>query len=173
MGSLTAQDLIPAEELRVLSLWAAPVRSLLEAEFEPVDPPYSLEGEWELFVDVAGEVTPPIGFDFRPDHTLVSVGPPAEDGGAYFVGIGYWLSFPDGSFAFGINHPGLTDGQGASPGAIFALHRGRIEGDTLASRAVAVIDEGTARPYLGPIPVRTRGTRTTPAPQQRGPQCTT
>ena len=161
-GRLNAADLIPPEELRVLSLWAAPACALLEEEFEQVATARSLEGEWELLVNVNGDVTPPISFGFRPDHTLVTVGPPAEDGGAYFVGLGYWLSFPDGSFIFGVNHPGLEDGQGASPGAIFALHRGRVDGDALASRAFAVIDEGTARPYLGPIPVRTTGTRIPP-----------
>ena len=161
-GSLSAADLIPPEDLRVLSLWAAPVRALLADELPPVPGPSSLEGLWELLVNVAGDQTPPISFEFRPDHTLITVGPPAEDGGSYFVGVGYWLSFPDGSFVFGVNHPGLEDGQGASPGAIFALHRGRVDGDALASRAFAVIDEGTARPYLGPIPVRTTGKRTLP-----------
>lgn len=172
-GRLNAADLIPPEQLRVLSLWAAPVQALLADQFPPVPAPRSLEGGWELFVNVAGDLTPPIDFRFRPDHTLVTVGPPTEDGGAYFVGVGYWLSFPDGSFVFGVNHPGLDDGQGSSPGAIFALHRGRIDGDTLASRAFAVIDEGTARPYLGPIPVNTTGTRILPPPQQEGPECTT
>jgi hypothetical protein len=163
-GRLNAADLIPPGDLRTLSLWAAPACALLEDEFEQVAAVRSLQGEWTLLVDVNGDVTPPISFDFRSDHTLVTIGPPAEDGAAYFVGLGYWLSFPDGSFIFGVNHPGLEDGQGASPGAIFALHRGRVDGDVLTSRAFAVVDEGTTRPFLGPIPVRTTGTRVLPQP---------
>lgn len=165
--NVTLRGLVHSTDLRTLALWAAPAALRLEADLGPVPAERSLEGTWDVYVKIVGGVDEADNlvahFDFRPDHTVRADGPPAEDGDPHFIGIGYWLSFPDGTFVFQVNHPGLPDGQGGSSGGICACHRGRIDGASFATRAFAVVDQGAGQPFLGPIQVAANGTRRTGA----------
>jgi hypothetical protein len=160
----TLRGLVHSVDLRTLAFWAAPAALHLEDGLGPVDPAKSLEGRWGLYIHIVGGIDADVAvarFHFRPNHTILALGPIADDGEPHFIGIGYWLSFPDGSFVFGVNHPGLADGSGGSTGAIFGMHRGEIVGDTLTTRGFAVVDQGADQPYLGPLRVTANGTRTT------------
>ena len=159
---LALRGLVHSTDLRTLALWAAPAALMFEREFGPAEPGKGLEGDWDVFVEVVGgtgddSVTP--RFQFRPDHTILAIGPLQEDGDPEFLGIGYWMGLPGGEFAFGVNHPGIPDGKGGSSGAIFAFHRGRIEGDTLNTNGLAVIEQGADQPWAGPARIRANGTR--------------
>ncbi|HEV3171574.1 MAG TPA: hypothetical protein VGZ32_14585 [Actinocrinis sp.] len=160
----TLRGLVHSIDLRALAFWATPAALHIEDELGPVDPAKSLEGRWGLVIGIVGGVGPTdeavADFYFRPDHTIKALGPEADDGDPHFIGIGYWFSFPDGSFVFGVNHPGLPDGAGGSSGAIFGMHRGEVVGDTLTTRGFAVVDQGAGQPYVGPLRVAARGTRT-------------
>jgi hypothetical protein len=159
----TLRGLVHSVDLRTLAFWATPAALHVEDELGPIDPANSLEGRWGLVINIVGGIDADEAvarFHFRPDHTIKALGPVADDGEPHFIGIGYWLSFPDGSFVFGVNHPGLADGNGGSTGAIFGMHRGQIVGDTLTTRGFAVVDQGAGRPYLGPLRVAAHGKRT-------------
>jgi hypothetical protein len=162
LQDLTLRGLVHSTDLRTLALWAAPAALLSEREFGPAEPGKGLEGDWDVFVEVVGgtgedSVTP--RFHFRADHTILAVGPIEPDGDPEFLGIGYWMGLPDDEFIFGVNHPGIPDGEGGSSGAIFGFHRGKIVGDTLSTTGLAVIDQGAGRPWAGPAQVRATGTR--------------
>jgi hypothetical protein len=163
--NVTLRGLVHSTDLRTLALWAAPAALRVEADLGPVPPERSLEGRWDVHVKIVGGVdeadTLVADFDFRADHTVRADGPPAEDGDPHFIGIGYWISFPDGSFVFQVNHPGLPDGQGGSSGGICACHRGRIDGEGcfFTTEAFAMVDQGAGKPFLGPIHVAANGTR--------------
>ena len=159
----TLRGLVHSVDLRTLAFWATPAALHIEDELGAIDPAKSLEGRWGLVISIVGGIDADEAvarFHFRPDHTIHALGPDADDGLPHFIGIGYWFSFPDGTFVFGVNHPGLADGKGGSTGAIFGMHRGEIVGDTLLTRGFAVVDQGAGEPYFGPLRVSARGTRT-------------
>lgn len=165
---LVLRGLVHSTDLRTLALWAAPAALVFERDLGPQDPEKGLEGAWDVFVEVAGgtgsdSVAP--RFEFRADHTILAIGPIEPDGEPEFLGIGYWMGLPGGEFAFGVNHPGIPDAAGGSSGAIFAFHRGRIEGDTFTTSGLAVIEQGAGKPWMGPAQIKSRGTR---APAESG-----
>jgi hypothetical protein len=162
LDALALRGLVHSTDLRTLALWAAPAALLFERDAGPADPGKGLEGAWDVYVEVVngtGDDSTAPRFEFRPDHTILAIGPIVEDGDPEFLGIGYWLCLPDGEFAFGVNHPGIPDAEGGSSGAIFAFHRGRIEGDGFVTSGLAVIEQGAGKPWIGPAQIRATGTR--------------
>jgi hypothetical protein len=162
--NITLRGLAHSVDLRTLALWAAPAAQLIEQDLGPTDAAHTLEGLWDVFIEISGgygadEAVLAIRFDFRPDHTIKATGPTAEDGLPGYIGVGWWLCLPGGSFVFGIHNPGVPDGAGGSTGAIYAAHLGEITGETFSSRSCAIIDLSDGKPYIGPIPVRATGSR--------------
>ncbi|MEU2712236.1 hypothetical protein [Streptomyces sp. NPDC007205] len=156
--------------LRALGLWLVLVAAVLTgaastASADEGSPAVSPVGTWTTAVTIGtgpDAVTSTSHFTFAADHTLTTDGAPGPDGKPQYPGTGYWTARPDGSFAFSITHggPDVADGGGTYPGTVYAVHQGRVCGDTFTTTAVAftVVEKTGAR--LGPITVSARGTRT-------------
>ncbi|MFF7354222.1 MULTISPECIES: hypothetical protein [Streptomyces] len=157
--------------LRALGLWLALVAAVFTgaaaastAAADPVSPAVSPVGTWTTAVTIGtgpDAVTSTSHFTFAADHTLTTDGAPGPDGTPQYPGSGYWTARPDGAFAFSITHggPDVADSGGTYPGTVYAVHQGRIVGNTFTTTAVAftVVEKTGAR--LGPITVSARGTR--------------
>jgi hypothetical protein len=155
---------------RALGTWLALAAAILTgaastAAAQQDSPRPTPVGTWTTAVTVGtgpDAVTSTSHFTFAADHTLTTDGAPGPDGNPQYPGSGYWESRPDGLFSFSITHggPDVADGDGTYPGTVYAVHLGRVTGDSFRARAVAftVVEKTGAR--VGPITVSARGTRT-------------